>query len=129
LDSAVHLFHDKRHPAEMGKLELETFLSHLAVSRGVSPATQNQALAAILFLYTQVLERELPWLDDVIRAKPRRHVPVVLSIEEVTALLAVVGQATYLPASLLYGSGLRLMECLRLRIGDLDFDRLTRVRT
>ena len=113
----------------MGKLELEAFLSHLAVSRGVSPATQNQALAAILFLYTQVLERELPWLDDVIRAKPRRHVPVVLSIEEVTALLAVVGQATYLPASLLYGSGLRLMECLRLRIGDLDFDRLTRVRT
>lgn len=119
------LFHRKRHPAEMGKPELEAFLSHLAVERRVAPSTQNQALQAILFLYTQVLEQELPWLDSVIRTKPKKHVPVVLSVVEVTALLSQVRPAWLLPVSLLYGSGLRLMECLRLRVGDLDFDRRT----
>ncbi len=117
------LFHGKRHPAEMGKVELEKFLSYLAVDRRVAPATQNQALQAILFLYTKVLERELPWLDDVVRAKARKHLPVVLGVEEVAWLLSHVGPSHYLPVSLLYGSGLRLMECLRLRVGDLDFDR------
>lgn len=81
------LFHGKRHPAEMGKDEVEAFLTYLAVRRGVSPSTQNQALQAWLFLYRNVLKIELPWLDDVLRAKPRRRVPVVLSEPEVEALL------------------------------------------
>ena len=119
------LFHRKRHPCEMGKSEVEAFLTHLAVNRSVSPATQNQALQAILFLYLQVLEVELPWIDDVIRAKPRRRVPVVLNREEVAALMAQILPAHYLPVSLMYGSGLRLMECLRLRVGDFDLSRHT----
>lgn len=73
------LFHGKRHPAEMNKLEIEAFLTHLAVNRAVSPSTQNQALQAILFLYRNVLDIELSWMDDVIRAKPKRRLPVVLS--------------------------------------------------
>jgi integron integrase len=119
------LFHDKRHPAEMGKDEVEAFLTHLAVSRSVSPSTQNQALQALLFLYRSVLEIELPWLDDVIRAKPQRRLPVVLSRGETLAVLGQVRQTMRLPASLMYGSGLRVLECLRLRTGDLDFDRRT----
>ena len=119
------LFHNKRHPAEMEKLEIEAFLTHLAVTRAVSPATQNQALQAILFLYRNVLEIELPWLDDVIRAKPKRRIPVVLNKTEVVALLENIPPAHRLAASLLYGSGLRVSECLRLRVGDLDFSRHT----
>lgn len=119
------LFHDKRHPAEMEKLEIEAFLTHLAVNRAVSPATQNQALQAILFLYRNVLDVELPWLDDVIRAKPKRRIPVVLNRNEVVTLLKNVLPAHQLAASLLYGSGLRVSECLRLRVGDLDFSRRT----
>ncbi len=119
------LFHNKRHPAEMGKAELEAFLTHLAVQRKVAPSTQNQALQAILFLYSQVLEKELPWLDDVVRAKPKKHVPVVLSVAEVSALLTQVDPAWWLPVGMLYGSGLRKMECIRLRVGDLDFGRRT----
>lgn len=119
------LFHGKRHPAEMEKFEIEAFLSYLAVNRAVSPATQNQALQAILFLYRNVLEIELPWLDDVIRAKPKRRMPVVLSKDETMALLDNMPPAQYLPASLMYGSGLRVSECLRLRAGDLDFSRHT----
>ncbi len=118
------LFHGKRHPAEMEKLEIEAFLSHLAVNRMVSPATQNQALQAILFLYRNVLEIRLPWLDDVIRAKPKRRMPVVLSQDETMALLENMPPAQCLPASLMNGSGLRVSECLRLRVGDLDFSRL-----
>lgn len=76
------LFHGKRHPAEMGKREIEAFLTHLAVNRAVSPATQNQALQALLFLYKQVLEVEMPWLEDVVRAKPKRRLPVVLSTRQ-----------------------------------------------
>ena len=119
------LFHGKRHPAEMGKPEVEAFLSYLTVTRRVSPSTQNQALQAILFLYLKVLEKELPWLDDVIRAKPKRKVPVVLSVEEVAGLLGKVFPTQYLPVSLMYGSGLRLMECLHLRVGDIDLHRHT----
>ena len=119
------LFHDKRHPAEMGKHEVEAFLSYLAARRKVSPATQNQALQALLFLYRHVLEIELPWLDDVIRAKPKRRLPVVLSPDEVRDVLADIAPAASLPASLMYGAGLRVMECLRLRVGDLDFHERT----
>ena len=119
------LFHGKRHPAEMGKREVEAFLTHLAVTRGVSPSTQNQALQAILFMYLQVLEQELPWLDNVVRAKPKHRVPVVLSVEEVSQVLARLAPSQSLSVGLLYGSGLRVMECLLLRMGDLDFDRRT----
>jgi site-specific recombinase XerD len=100
------LFHGKRHPAELGKLEVDAFLSHLAVNRTVSPATQHQALQAILFLYRNVLEIELPWLDDVIRAKPKRRLPVVLNKNEVKTLLKNVASAHCLPVGLLYGAGL-----------------------
>ncbi len=119
------LFHDKRHPAEMGKQEVEAFLTHLALNRAVAPATQNQALQALLFLYKQVLEVDLPWLEGVVRAKPKRRVPVVLSKNEVRDLLSHIPAKLKLPASLMYGSGLRVTECLRLRIGDLDFSRHT----
>jgi len=119
------LFHNKRHPADMGKLEIEAFLTHLAVNRGVAPSTQNQALQAIIFLYKNVLNLDLQWMDDVIRAKPRRHVPVVLSLSETQALLGNVKPALRLPVSLMYGAGLRVTECLRLRVGDLDHARRT----
>lgn len=107
----------------MGKLEIESFLTHLAISRKVSPSTQNQALQAVLFLYREVLQIELPWLDDVVRAKTQRRIPVVLSISEIHCLLAALKPPWSLVGGLLYGSGLRLMEALRLRIGDLDFNR------
>jgi len=119
------LFHGKRHPDGMEKPEVEAFLSYLAVRRKVSPSTQNQALQAILFLYRHVLKIELPWLDDVIRAKPKRRVPVVLSRAEVRLILENVAPVQRLPISLMYGAGLRVTECLRLRVGDLDFSRYT----
>lgn len=119
------LFHGKQHPRTMGKPEVEAFLTHLAAQRKVSPSTQNQALAAILFLYQKVLGIELPWLDDVVRAKPKRRIPVVLSVSEVERLLSQCRPTKRLTVSVMYGSGLRLMECLRLRVGDLDFDRRT----
>ena len=119
------LFHGKRHPEGMGKTEVEAFLSYLAVQRKVSPSTQNQALQAILFLYRHVLENELPWIDDVIRAKPKRRIPVVLSRAEVRLILKNVTPAQRLPISMMYGAGLRVTECLRLRVGDIDFSRYT----
>lgn len=118
------LFHGKRHPAEMGAPEVEAFLSHLAVARDVAPSTQNQALAALLFLYRDVLEIELPWLDGVTRAKKPSRLPVVLTVTEVRALLAHLDGVHHLVAALLYGSGLRLMEAIRLRVKDVDFARL-----
>ncbi len=117
------LFHKKRHPKEMGKLEVEQFLTWLAVDRKVSASTQNQALQAILFLYRKVLSMELAWLDDVVRAKTQRRIPVVLSRTEVAAVLATLNGQYQLIGKLLYGSGLRLMECLRLRVIALDLDR------
>jgi integron integrase len=117
------LFHNKRHPNEMGKAEIEAFLTHLAVNRNVAPSTQNQALSALLFLYRQVLERELPWLDDVTRAKKPSRLPVVLTVEEVGKLLNKLPGDRWLMASLLYGSGLRLLEYMRLRVHDIEFDR------
>ena len=113
----------KRHPREMGEQEVEQFLSHLAVERRVSASTQNQALSALLFLYRVVLGIELPWMENVIRAKRSQHVPTVLSREEVQRLLANMEGRRWLLASLLYGTGMRLMECLRLRVKDVDFAR------
>jgi integron integrase len=115
-------FHRMQHPAGMGKLEVESFLSHLAVDRQVASSTQNQALAAILFLYRDVLEKPLPWLGDVVRAKRPAYLPVVLSRAEVRALLAELAGVPWLVAMLLYGSGLRLSEALDLRVKDLDFE-------
>jgi integron integrase len=114
-------FHQYRHPSEMGAAEVEAFLSDLAVRRNVSASTQNQALAALLFLYKQVLKLELPWLGEVVRAKKPQRLPVVLSVEEVQAVLAQLQGELWLIASLLYGSGMRLMEVLRLRVKDVDF--------
>ena len=116
------LFHHKRHPSEMGKPEIEGFLTHLAVDRHVAASTQNQALCALLFLYKEVLEIELPLITDATRAKKPRRLPVVLSETEVRRVLAHLDGTHHLMASLLYGSGLRLMECVRLRVKDIDFD-------
>jgi len=116
-------FHHRKHPRELGAPEVEQFLTHLAVDRKVSAATQNQALQAILFLYRHVLEIQLPWLDNVTRASPAKRLPVVLSRAEVRTLLVQLQGAPWLVANLLYGSGLRLMEGLRLRVKDLQIDR------
>lgn len=115
------LFHGKRHPEAMGALEVQSFLTHLAVERKVSASTQNQAKAAILFLYRQVLGVELPWLDEVVQARERRRLPVVLTPGEARALLDQLDGTMGLLAALLYGTGMRLMEGLRLRVKDLDF--------
>lgn len=118
------LFHGKRHPAEMGKVEVEAFLTSLATERGVSAATQNQALSALLFLYREVLDVDLPWLDDVVRAKKPSRLPTVLTREETAALLGRIDEGdTKLIVRLLYGSGLRLLEALRLRVKDVDLAR------
>jgi integrase len=117
------LANGKRHPRDMGAAEVEAFLSQLAVQGKVAASTQNQALSALLFLYREVLGIELPWLDGVTRAKRPARVPTVLSRDEVTQLLARMDGRPWLLASLLYGSGLRLMEALRLRVKDLDFSR------
>ena len=114
----------KRHPKDMGEREVEAFLSLLATRDNVAASTQNQALSALLFLYRQVLGVDLPWMENVRRAKRPERLPVVLSRSEVTALLAQLSGSHWLMASLLYGSGLRLLECLRLRIKDLDFERV-----
>ena len=111
----------KRHPATLGATEVTAFLSHLATERNVAAATQNQALAALLFLYKQVLGMELGWFDDLVRAKRPVRLPVVLTQGEVKAPLAQLKGPNRLMASLLYGAGLRLMECLRLRVKDVDF--------
>jgi integron integrase len=115
-------FHDKRHPAEMGEREVSDFLSHLAVKRKVAASTQTQALSALLFLYRNVLKQPLDWLDDIERAKKPSRLPVVFSRAEAQAVLAHLDGSLWLMASLLYGSGLRLMECLRLRIKDVHFE-------
>lgn len=117
------IFNDKRHPREMGAPEVEAFLTHLAVQRNVSASTQNQALAAILFLYREVLDIELPWLEGVTRAKKPQRLPTVLSRQEVDAVLARMSGTPALVARLLYGTGMRLMEALRLRVKDLDLQR------
>ena len=115
-------FSDKRHPKDMGAQEVTAFLSHLARDRDVAAATQNQALAALLFLYKEVLGQALPWLDQVERAKRPARLPTVLSVPEVQRLLGEMEGTKWLMASLLYGAGLRLRECLKLRVKDIDFD-------
>ncbi len=117
------LHFDKRHPKEMGAAEVEVFLTHLAVAGKVSASTQNQAKSALLFLYREVLEQELPWLDNVEQAKTPKRLPVVLTQAEVQAMLSRLQGAPWLMASLLYGAGLRLMECVRLRVKDVEFSR------
>jgi integron integrase len=114
-------FHGKRHPAEMGAPEVTAFLTALAVQGKVAPSTQNQALSALLFLYREVLAVELPWLDDVVRAKRPLHLPVVLTRDEARAVLQGLDGVPRLMALLLYGAGLRLLECCRLRVKDVDF--------
>jgi integrase len=115
------LFHGKRHPLEMGEDEITRFLSALAVHGQVSASTQNQALCALVFLYHHVLGQNLGWLDDVVRAKRPQRLPVVLTRPEVKALLGALEGVHWIMASLLYGAGLRLLECLRLRVKDIDF--------
>jgi integron integrase len=117
------LFHHKRHPAELGAAEVTQFLSHLASERQVAAATQNQALSALLFLYREVLGIELAWLDDLERAQRPQRLPVVLTHAEACRVLAHLNGRHWLMASLLYGTGLRLMECVRLRVKDIEFER------
>ena len=117
------LANGKRHPREMGAAEVTAFLTGLATEGDVAASTQNQALAALLFLYRAVPGVELPWLDEVVRAKRLRRLPVVLSRPEVQRLLAALDGTYWLMTALLYGGGLRLMECLRRRVKDVDFDR------
>ena len=114
-------FHGKRHPIEMGAAEVTAFLTSLAVHDEVAASTQNQALSALLFLYREVLGVELPWLADVVRAKRPQHLPVVLTRDEVRAVLQRLGGVSRLMALLLYGAGLRLLECCHLRVKDIDF--------
>jgi integron integrase len=116
-------FHRRKHPREMGSAEVEAFLTHLAVDEHVSASTQNQALQALLFLYRQVLEIDLPWLENVTRARRSKRLPVVLTVAEVRSVLAQLDGAAWLFANLLYGSGLRLMEALRLRVKDIVIER------
>ena len=114
------IFHHRRHPNEMGAEEIRAFLSHLAVDRHVAASTQNVALHALLFLYRNVLRQDLPEIGALERAKYSRRLPTVFTPEEVSAILAHLQGMPYLMACLLYGAGLRLMECLRLRVKDLD---------
>jgi integron integrase len=114
-------FHEKRHPRGMGEPEVAAFLTHLAVDRRVSASTQNQALNAILFLYKQVLEREIGLIQGVTRAKRPERLPVVMTHEEVQTVLRRLSGRDWLLACLMYGAGLRVMECLRLRVKDIDF--------
>lgn len=111
----------RRHPREMGGAEVAAFLTVLATRHRVAAGTQNQALAALLFLYRDVLGIDLPWMDEVVRAKRPRRVPVVLTVEEVRRLLMAMEGRTGLLAGLLYGTGMRLMEAMRLRVQDVDF--------
>ena len=115
------VFHGKRHPQEMGKAEVEAFLTGLAVERNVAASTQNLALSAILFLYREVLGTPLPWLEEVTRAKKPARLPTVLTRDEVQAVLHDMPGTVGLMLRLLYGTGMRLMECVRLRVKDMDF--------
>ena len=114
-------FHKMRHPDKMGEAEINAFLSHLALRRKVSASTQNQALSAILFLYKGVLKREIRNLGDVIRARRRKHLPIVMTRDEVTDVFGRLEGQVWLMCSIMYGAGLRLTECLELRVQDIDF--------
>jgi len=114
-------FHKVRHPLEMGVPEIEAFLTHLAVDKNVAASTQNQAFSAILFLYREVLHRDLEDSLDYLRAKKPKRLPTVLTKEETFKVIGYLSGTHQLIAKLLYGSGLRLLECLRLRVKDIDF--------
>lgn len=116
-------FHNLRHPRDMGGVEVKAFLTMLATERRVSSSTHNQALSALLFLYREVLGEKLPWLDDLQRPSRPKRIPVVLTREEVLAVLSNMEEPMRLVARLLYGTGMRLMEALRLRVKDVDFDQ------
>lgn len=122
---AFILWSGKRHPAEMGKVEVGQFLSYLATERDVSASTQRQALAAVLFLYQKVLEREIGWVEDIARAKQPQRLPVVLTQDELARLWPYLVGVHGLALKLMYGTGMRLMECLRLRVKDLDLDAMS----
>ena len=116
-------FHNKRHPKDMGVPEIEEFLTHLAVDRNVSPSTQNQAFNALLFLYRNVLNISLEGEKiDAVRARKKRNLPVVMTKNKVKKIIMAMSGINQLMAKLIYGSGLRLMECIRLRVYDIDFD-------
>jgi len=117
---------DRRHPREMGAAEVQAYLSVLANERRVSASTDNQVLSALLFLYRAVLKQELPWLDQIERPRRPQRLPVVLTVQEVRAVLARLDGVHALLARLLYGTGMRIMEALRLRVKDIDFTRATR---
>lgn len=117
------LWSGKRHPKDMGAAEVTAYLNHLAVDREVSASTQNQALSALLFLYKDVFGTELPWLDELTRAKRSKHIPAVLSVSEMQRLLSHTSGTPGLVLRLLYGTGARLMEGLRVRVKDLDLER------
>lgn len=116
------LANNKRHPRDMGAREVQEFLSHLAVKENVSPSTQNQALAAILFLYRHVLEIQLEWMDGIVRARRHRRIPVVFTQKEARSVIAHLDGKYWLMGSLMYGAGLRVLECLRLRVKDIDMN-------
>lgn len=116
-------FHDKRHPKDMEAADVEAFLTHLAVAGKVSASTQNQAKSALLFLYREVLDIQLAWLENITQAKAPKRLPVVLTVSEVQSLLAHLKGTHLLIASLLYGGGMRLMEAVRLRVKDVEFSR------
>jgi len=115
-------FHKKKHPKEMGKIEVESFLSYLATEKNVAASTQNQALSAILFLYKHVLKQEIEWIENVVRAKRPKYLPTILSPEEVRMVISTLSGKNQLVAKVLYGCGMRLMEALRLRVQDINFD-------
>jgi integron integrase len=117
------LFHHKQHPKEMAETEIREFISHLAVDAKISASTQTVALSALLFLYRDVLKRDLPYVANIERAKPSKKLPVVFTRREVEAVLVRLSGTHHLIACLLYGSGLRLMEAVRLRVKDIDFER------
>lgn len=117
------LYFDKQHPKDLGAVEVEAFLTHLAVVRNVSASTQNQAKSALLFLYKEVMGEALPWLDNVEQAKVPKRLPVVLTQDEVGQLLSRLEGTHHLVVSLLYGTGMRILEALRLRVKDINFAR------
>ena len=114
-------FHNKRHPEEMGEAEIGRFLSSLATDSHVSASTQNQALNALLFLYREVLRKDIGYVNGVVRAKRPNRLPIVLTRQEVRSILGILAGLEWIMTMLLYGAGLRLMECLRLRVKDVDF--------
>lgn len=117
------LFHNKRHPRDMGELEVQSFLTYLAARMNVTASTQNQALSAILFLYKHVIKTDLEWINNFQHAKKPKRLPVVFTRDEVKALFSTLSGQNWLMANLLYGSGLRLNECLNLRVADIDFEQ------